>query len=215
MRSLLAVLLLTLPATAGPSFLKKSATSDYALLTGDIVFQATGGHQCEAIRAATHSKYSHCGVVFRTEGRLYVLEAVSPDVSTPLATFKKRSLPGTFHARRLKNAEQAITPATLEKALAWTKSNLGKAYDVKFLWSDRELYCSELVWKVYRHSADIELAQPRRFDSYDLTPRSVQNLITHRFGSREHFPEAEPVVAPSDLATSPLLAEVPRQQRKK
>ncbi|MDA1005918.1 MAG: YiiX/YebB-like N1pC/P60 family cysteine hydrolase, partial [Verrucomicrobia bacterium] len=127
-------LLISLPLHGGFPFLK-SPHPDYDLQVGDIVFQATGGAQCEAIRAATNSQYSHCGVVFSSRGELHVLEAVSPVRTTPLEVFRKRSLRGTFHARRLKDAETALTRERLDKAVAWTNQNLGKPYDVKFLWS--------------------------------------------------------------------------------
>lgn len=215
-QSLLVLLLLSLPVAAWPFPAKKKTSPEYDLQTGDIVFQATGGQQCQAIRAATHSRYSHCGVVFQSQdGRFHVLEAVSPVASTPLDQFKRRSVPGTFHARRLKNADRALTPEVFQKALTWSESNLGKPYDSLFLWNDRELYCSELVWKIFHESADIDLVQPRRFDSFDLSSDIVQGLIVQRFGSREKFPGAEPVVAPADLAKSPLLIEAPRKPRKK
>lgn len=215
MRSLMLLLCLALPLSAWPFSLKKSTTPAYDLQTGDIVFQATGGEQCRAIRAATHSPYSHCGVVFQSDGKLYVLEAISPVVSTPLDHFRKRSVPGTFHARRLKNIDEALTPETFKKAVTWSEFNLGKPYDSLFLWGDKELYCSELVWKVFHEAAGIDLVKPRRFDSFDLSSEIVQGLIVQRFGSRDKFPGAEPVVAPSDLAASKMLVEVPRQRAKK
>ena len=215
LRSILILLCLSLPVAAWPFSLQKKLGPDYHLQTGDIVFQATGGQQCEAIRAATHSPFSHCGVVFESDGRLYVLEAINPVVSTPLAKFRKRSLPGTFHARRLKGIDKHLTPLVMANAIAWSESNLGKSYDALFLWNDNELYCSELVWKIFHESAGLELVQPRRFDSFDLSSEIVQGLIVERFGSRDKFPGAEPVVAPSDLAKSPLLVEVPRRHGKK
>ena len=32
-----------------------------------------------------------------------------------------------------------------------------KDYDLYFEWSDDKIYCSELVWKIYKNGADIEL----------------------------------------------------------
>ena len=208
MRSLFIVFLLTLPLSAWPSFFKKSVPA-YDLQSGDIVFQATGGRQCQAIRAATHSPYSHCGVVFRRDGRLFVLEAISPVTVTPLEVFRKRSISGSFHARRLKNAGQILTQASFDRADRWARNQLGKPYDIHFLWSNERLYCSELVWKLFKSGNDIELCKPRRYDTFDLSSPLVQQLILQRFGSRDKFPAAELVVAPHDLATSPHLVEVP------
>ena len=214
LQSLFLLILATLPVQA--DFLSsKLSKASYDLEEGDIVFQATGGLQCEAIRAATGSPYSHCGVVFSSNGRLYVLEAISPVTTTPLETFQRRSLRGTFHARRLKNATTAITEKSIAKGTRWAKANLGKPYDGRFLWGDEQLYCSELVWKFFHAAADIELVKPRPFGSYNLEPRIVQALIIERFGSLEKFPAKEQVVTPHDLAISPLLVEVPRRAGKK
>lgn len=208
----LLVVFLPLLCVAGPA---KMGGRDYDLREGDIVFQATGGRQCEVIRAATGSPWSHCGVVFASGGRLYVLEAVSPVRSTPLQEWYERSLAGTFHARRLAAATGPPDEAVVRKAQAWARRQVGKPYDLRFLWSDEELYCSELVWKLFKTAGGVELCKPRRFDSFNLEPTIVQRMIVERFGSRQAFPSRELVVAPHDLATSPLLCEVPRRSGKK
>ncbi len=43
---------------------KPPAQASYALQEGDIVFHGNAGEQCDAIREATGSPYTHCGVVF-------------------------------------------------------------------------------------------------------------------------------------------------------
>ena len=133
------LLLLSLPVAAGPSSSKRKAGPEYDLQTGDILFQATGGQQCQAIRAATHSPFSHCGVVFQTEdGHFRVLEAVSPVASTPLDQFKRRSVAGTFHARRLKTAGKALTPEVFRKAA--TSISRGGTLSGRTIWSS--------TWKI-------------------------------------------------------------------
>ena len=211
LKALLATLIFTLPLTAAPKKTTKHKAADYDFRPGDILFQATGGEQCRAIRSATHSPYSHCGVVVETDEKLFVFEAVSPVRITPLPIFRNRSLPGTFIALRLKTADTTLTPEAFVKADQWTQKQLGKNYDIKFLWDDKELYCSELVWKLYHTATGIKLSQPRRYDSYDLSSDLVKKLIIQRFGSMENFPAAELVVPPSDLAKSPLLEPVPKR----
>lgn len=183
------------------------AAENYALQTGDIVFQGTRGEQGEAVRQATRSPYTHCGVVFEDQGVLKVLEAVQPVGVTTLAEFQKRSVPGTFHARRLKTP---LPPAALEAAKAWGAKQVGLDYDPHFQWSDGTLYCSELVWKIYA-KAGVELCDTRRFHDYDLDAPLVKALIGRRYGTKDKLPKEEPVVAPSDLAASPLLEEVPKE----
>lgn len=182
----------------------------YALREGDIVFHGNGGGQNDAIREATGSPYTHCGLVFEKDGRLMVFEAVQPVRSTSVDAFIGRSLPGTFHARRLKDPPAAEALAT---AKAWATRQAGRNYDHLFQWDDGALYCSELVWKTY-DQAGIQLCPTRRFHDYNLGSPEVQAVIARRYGSADKLPRDEPVVAPGDLADSPLLVEVPRVAEK-
>ena len=55
---------------------------------GDIIFQTSLSQQSHAIQLATHSKYSHCGLIFKRKSGVdewCVLEAVQPVKWTPLA----------------------------------------------------------------------------------------------------------------------------------
>ncbi|MGJ8696574.1 MAG: YiiX/YebB-like N1pC/P60 family cysteine hydrolase [Verrucomicrobiaceae bacterium] len=182
------------------------------LHSGDIVFQDTGGEQGQAVKAATGSRYTHCGVVFNQNGKLYVLEAIQPVSVVPLNVWKARS--AVFHARRLKNPE-AINPVSFAKAIKWGSQQLGKDYDSLFKWGDDELYCSELVWKIYHRSTGLKLCPTKSFQSYFLDDPAVQRIIRRRYGAHAALPKDEPVVAPSDLAESTLLAEVPRRRKKR
>ncbi|WP_193214428.1 YiiX/YebB-like N1pC/P60 family cysteine hydrolase [Luteolibacter marinus] len=178
----------------------------YALQEGDIVFHGNAGGQSDAIREATGSPYTHCGVVFRKDGRLMVFEAVQPVRAVPVEAFIARSQPGTFHARRLKNPPR---PEAIAEAKAWAAKQSGRNYDYLFQWADGALYCSELVWKVYDR-AGIQLCPTRHFQDYQLDSPKVREVIKRRYGSVDKLPRDEPVVAPGDLAASPLLVEVPR-----
>jgi hypothetical protein len=187
-----------------------AAEAPYGLQEGDILFHGSGGQQADAIRGATGSPYTHCGVVFSENGRLMVLEAVQPVSVTTVEEFQKRGTPGTFHAKRLKSIPDA---AGFEKAKAWGKKQLGLNYDARFQWGDDKLYCSELVWKAF-NEAGVKLCEPRRFQDYKLDHPAVKPVIEQRYGSADKLPKDEPVVAPSDLAASELLVEVPRVEKK-
>jgi hypothetical protein len=186
--------------------------SYHNLRAGDIVFQDTGGQQGEAVRTATKSPFTHCGVVFENQGTLYVLEAVQPVSVTTLASWKKRST--VFHARRLKDSSR-INADALKKALKWGTAQIGKDYDLHFQWGDDQLYCSELVWKIYYQSTGLSLCKPKSFQSYFLDDPVVREVIRKRYGGLNDLPKDEPVVAPSDLAASPLLTEVPQTTKKR
>ncbi|WP_052573845.1 YiiX/YebB-like N1pC/P60 family cysteine hydrolase [Haloferula sp. BvORR071] len=123
---------------------------------------------------------------------------------TPLAEFRKRSLPGTFQVRRLK---QELSPEAMAAGREWGAKQVGLNYDKQFRWDDETLYCSELVWKVYK-KAGVELCPTRHFRDYALESEEVKAMIKERYGSEDKLPQEEPVVSPGDLADSPLLREV-------
>lgn len=177
----------------------------YHLREGDILFQGNAGPQSDAIRAATDSPYTHCGIVVEKGGKLVVFEASQPVKTTPLKDFIARSQPGTFRAMRL---AEPINDTWLAKAKDWGEELLGQPYDAKFQWSDEAYYCSELVWKFYL-AGGIELCKPKRFSDYDLDEPAVVALIEQRYGGMGNLPLDEAAVAPGDLAESDMLDEVP------
>lgn len=200
-------------AQALPFFNTSHHPPNERLQTGDIVFQDTGGAQGKAVSAATNSSFTHCGVIFEKAGKLYVFEAVQPVKIVTLETWKARSK--VFHARRLKDRTRIKTPPLWPKPHNGHNSHLGKNYDFKFRWSDDSLYCSELVWKVYLRATGIQICKLKTFSDYDLENKAAYKLIIKRYGSSKNLPLNEPVVAPSDLAESVLLTEVPRRLKKK
>ena len=117
-----------------------------ALSEGDIIFQSNISPQCKAIELATHSRYSHCGIVFRKNDGWYVLEAVQPVRETPFEEWIMRNK-GRYAVKRLRGADTLLTGQVVNKMKTTGKSYLGKDYDSYFEWSDKRIYCSELVWK--------------------------------------------------------------------
>jgi hypothetical protein len=194
--ALLAVLL-PLQAEGKPTF---------ALQDGDIVFSGSAEGQGAAITAATGSPITHCGIVFKKDGRWMVLEAVQPVSVTTFENFITRVKEGTFAVRRLKTA---ATPESYQKASKWAAVQMGRDYDVRFAWDDKKLYCSELVWKFYQQ-AGIELCPLKKYHDYDLEQPLVKKMIERRYGSMDKLPMGEKIVAPSDLLASTLLLDVPQ-----
>jgi hypothetical protein len=189
-------------------FISASATTHLdQLQEGDILFTGSKQGQARAIIGATGSSHTHCGIAVMHQGRLMVLEAVQPVRFTPLDRFIAAGSPGSFSARRYTGA---ITPEAYRKAREWALSQIGRDYDGLFAWSDDRMYCSELVWKIYQ-KAGVELCQPRKFRDYNLRHPEVVKLINQRYGGMSRVPLDEKVVAPSDLAASPLLFEVSAQ----
>jgi len=211
---LLFVFALAMGSVSIAGFFKSRTHNPYEFQNGDIVFQSTNSSQGKAVKAATNSPWTHVGMVFFRDGEPLVIEAVQPVRITPLKSFISRS-PSTFYAMRLKDSHKHINAKTMARAESYCNKQLGKNYDLQFRWSDDRIYCSELVWKVYKEAGGIELCKPRPFKSYNLQHPTVQRIAKERYGSVKNLPLDELLVAPSDLAESPLLVEVPKKQKKR
>lgn len=133
--------------------------SGYEPHNGDIVFHTSTSSQSLAIQLATKSPYSHMGIVYMRAGAPFVFEAVQPVKWTPLEAWVKRGKGGHFVAKRLRNAEAVLTPETLLRMKSVGERFVGKDYDLYFEWSDKRIYCSELVWKIFDHGAGIQLGK--------------------------------------------------------
>lgn len=174
---------------------------------GDIIFQTTVSRQSLAIKIATQSDYTHCGVILRKNGRLQVVEAAKTVSWTPLDAWIKRGVDQHYLLMRLKDPG-ALTPEALKALHNAAQAFAGKAYDLLFQWSDDKMYCSELVWKLY-HKAGIDLCKLHAFRDYDLNHDAVQKIIKERYGM--DMPWDEQVVAPSDLMRCDLLKVVEKR----
>ena len=177
-----------------------------AFQNGDIIFQTSESQQCEAVRIATNSKFSHCGIIFIDNGKTYVYEAVQPVKITPLADWITHGRDAKYVVKRLKNSENKLTIEQLEGMKKYGANQLNKNYDIYFGWSDSEIYCSELVWKIYKNGANIELCKTKELKDFNIEHPLVQSIMKQRYGTT--IPYHEKVVAPSQLHDSELLETV-------
>jgi hypothetical protein len=182
--------------------LNSAAAFAYTPKEGDIVFQTSLSRQSRAIQIATGSPYSHMGIILFRNGKPYVFEAVQPVKYTPFKTWAARGKDGQYVAKRLRKSLDTKTIALFHRE---AKEYLGKPYDLAFEWSDQRIYCSELVWKLYK-AANIELAPLARLGSFNLDAPEVRKILKQRYGN--HVPLNEPVIAPSAIFDSPLLDTV-------
>ena len=171
---------------------------------GDIVLQTSISPQCSAIREATQSEWTHCGIVFTENGKAMVLEAVGPVRKTTLEEWLGRT--GHWSILRLKDPAK-LTPEAKERMRDAGENMMGKAYDTRFLWSDDEIYCSELVWKIYQNGAGIEVGEVEKWGSMKLDGPAAQRIIAQRFPNGK-LPVEEPVVTPASIARCGILEEV-------
>jgi hypothetical protein len=173
---------------------------------GDMIFQSSQSKQCEAVKIATNSKFSHCGIVFIDKGEKYVFEAVQPVKYTPLEEWITHGKENKFVVTRLKNSAPLLNPETLQKMKKYAKGLDNKNYDLYFEWSDDKIYCSELIWKIYKNGAGIELCPLQKLKDFNLKDSRVQTILAERYGNA--IPLEENVVSPSNLAQSKIVTTI-------
>lgn len=184
-------------------FLPFAVAAAEPLRDGDIVFHTSRSAQSLAIQRATHSPYSHMGIVLFRDGRPFVFEAIATVRYTPLERWTARGAGGLHVVRRLK---QPLTAAQAAKLRTSAARYAGKPYDLFFEWSDDRIYCSELVWKMYRDALGIEIGEKQKLRDFDLTDATVRAKLRERYGNS--IPREEPVISPAAIFESALLRTV-------
>jgi hypothetical protein len=82
----------------------------YRPVNGDIVFHTSRSSQSKAIQEATHSPYSHMGIVYVRGGEAFVFEAIEPVGLTPLNDWIARGEREAFVVKRLRDSASVLTP---------------------------------------------------------------------------------------------------------
>jgi hypothetical protein len=170
---------------------------------GDIIFQTSRSAQSIAIQKATHSKYSHMGIIFFRDGKPYVYEAIETVQYTPLKEWVARGEAGHYVIKRLAKADQMLTPQGVAKLRHTATRFQGKPYDFTFEWSDRRMYCSELVWKIYNRALGLHLGRLRKLGEFDLSDPVVKSMMKERYGN--HIPMEETVISPGEMFSADSL----------
>jgi hypothetical protein len=173
---------------------------------GDIIYQTSESKQCEAVRIATNSKFSHCGILFIENGKTYVFEAVQPVKMTLLEDWISHGKNSNYLVQRLKNSEKILTKDVLLKMKTYGRNFNNKDYDLYFEWSDEKIYCSELIWKIYKNGANIELCKTQKLKDFNLDNPIVKSILKERYGNK--IPYNEAVVAPSQLYESKIVETI-------
>jgi uncharacterized protein YycO len=184
----------------------KSVQNQIEIKDGDLIFQTSLSGQSKAIQLATHSKYSHCGIIYSENGNYYVFEAVQPVKTSPLDKWIARGENGHYVIKRLKNADQVLTTENLQKMKREGEKLNGKNYDLTFEWSDDKIYCSELIWKVYKRATGIEIGKLEKLSDFDLSNKAVKKKMKERYGN--NIPMDEIVISPAAIFESELLVTI-------
>lgn len=173
----------------------------FAYQEGDIIFQSLPrGDLVNAIEGMTKSEWSHCGLVMRENGQWVVYEALDTVHRTPLSAWIQRGRNnGNFEVYRLKPA----VPVDAEQLRRHLQPFLGKPYDFHYAPDDSEIYCSELVYKVFDRAQNIKIGTWQTLGSLDWKP--FENFILTIESS---VPLERMMISPVALTRSDLVARV-------
>ena len=69
-----------------------------------------------------------------------------------------------------------------------------------------KIYCSELIWKIYKNSTGIEIGKLQKLKEFNLNDPSVKSKMKERYGTK--IPMDEIVISPAAIFESKLLKSV-------
>ncbi len=109
---------------------------------------------------------------------------------------------GKYYVKSLKDSNLLTTDA-IQKMKKEAKVSIGKHYDSVFNWDDKEMYCSEYVWKIYKNTLNLEIGKLKQLQEFDLTHPAVKAKLKERYGNK--IPLTENMISPADIYESVLL----------
>lgn len=168
---------------------------------GDLVFETSRSAQSPAIQRATRSRWSHVGLVERTDRGLVVIEALGRVSRTPWSEWTRRARRGGGY---LVLRPRGLGAEQRRAAVAEARRLVGRPYDARFGWDDDRIYCSELVVKAYERGAGISLGRRERLG--ELRIGGLERAIEARWGGP--VPRDLILVTPASLAEDPRLERV-------
>lgn len=218
-RCIALVLLLAL-ATGGALTAMSYAKADLAALpelrSGDLIFQTNVNSQMPAILLATHSIYSHVGVVHKSEKGIMVIEAMRHVTERPLADFIHSGWGERFTVLRHAGLNDAQREAIVKNAGHY----IGRPYDFVFYQNEDKIYCSELPYLAYKASG-LPLGNLQKIGDLHLDNFAVRKLFSERWKMHPACQEAgmtaescwkkvleEPIITPVSVAEDARLTTV-------
>ena len=162
------------------------------------------GDVVDAIEGITHSPYSHCGVVLRSDKNEWVVvESIFNVHETPLFLWMIRGRGGDFTAYRLDPKYSEIIPEFKKDLLSY----LGHPYDHDYdMTNGQAVYCSDLVYLAFYQASGEKMGKLEKLRDLDWKP--YEQFIESVQGGR--LPLDRVMITPAALAQAPQLHETYR-----
>jgi hypothetical protein len=173
----------------------------YSPQEGDIIFQSLPhGELVDAIEGVTHSPFSHCGVVIRDGNKWVVIESISNVHTTPLLRWMQRGRGAGFAVYRL-DCKYQNKISDFKRNL---KSYLGLPYNYEFTMSDKEMYCSGLVYKAFLKTTGEQMGSLQKLGDLDWKP--FEDFIKSDQGNE--LPLDRVMITPDSLSHAKQVHEI-------
>lgn len=178
---------------------------EYNPVAGDFLFQSLAhGPLIDAIEGSSGSPFSHCGIVKRSEGKWFVIEAIGPVKETPLSEWIAQGRDGAFVAYRLRAPLSEKIPAILAAAEKYE----GRPYDIHYDLDDAKIYCSELLWKATRDATGVKLGKIQKLGELKWQP--YEGVI--RYIENGALPLGREMITPRSVTEDTRLSEIFRSR---
>ena len=140
------------------------------------------------------------------DGKRFVYEASKTVKLTPMNEWIKRGKDKKYIVKRLIKSDSLLSDSNLLKLKKAGELFDGKPYDLYFEWNNDRIYCSELVWKIYKNALGIEIGELKKVKDFNLSDPEVKKILEKRYGNE--IPLDETVISPESMFNSGLLKTV-------
>jgi len=158
------------------------------LRTGDLLFNKLSGDLQVGMENGLNRSFDNIGIVFIDGDNYGVMETAERVGYISMSSWIEKGLDQKYVVKRLFNDDSVLTDERIQKLRKEAHSHIWKEVEKSRNWSDDKLYNAELVWKVFKNSLDVELAELNtvndEFSSeYVITPEAIyssKSLVTVR-----------------------------------
>ena len=170
--------------------------SELNLQNGDLIFRRGTSIESQIVLLTDqNSEYSHVGMIYKMNGKLFVIHTVPKENDSDPGYIKLESIDEFLAEGKATRTAVYRLIHNLTEKINTASSYAYNCYSKKFcfdnnydLVTDSQLYCTELIWKAYK-KAGVDLVRDRL--------RNISFIITNKI-----------MIMPSSIIESKLLEKV-------